>query len=110
MMDAPTMCFLAEKCTCMNLPKRDELLLRTVLALPASRRFRPCERGEQIVSIVLCQTGQAGAVPKASRIVLASMICCSTQSWLVVTAVRYCRISLVDSVLPAPDSPAGSIQ
>ena len=37
--------------------------------------------------------------------VLASMICCSIHIWLVVTAVRYWRISLVDSVLPAPDSP-----
>lgn len=45
-------------------------------------------------------------LPKASRMVLASKICCSTQVLTPeVTEHRYCRMNLVDSVLPAPDSP-----
>ncbi len=44
--------------------------------------------------------------PKASRMVLASRICCWTQvEMLAVTEQRYSRMNLVDSVLPAPDSP-----
>ena len=56
--------------TWINLPKRELLSLRTVLALP-----------------------------KASRMVLASRICCSTQVvTLEVTEHRYCRMNFVVSV------------
>ena len=40
-----------------------------------------------------------------SRIGLVSRICCSIQECLPLLAARYWRISLVLSVLPAPDSP-----
>lgn len=44
--------------------------------------------------------------PKASRIVLASRICCCTQvDTSHVTEQRYCKTNLVVSVLPAPLSP-----
>ena len=73
----PLMLHFLSKQTCMNLPKRDELSFRTVLALP-----------------------------KASRMTLHSRICCSTQFEAEeVTVHRYCRMNLVVSVLPAPDSP-----
>ncbi len=56
--------------TCINFPKREELSLRTVRAFP-----------------------------KASRITLASMICCSTHLVkLLVTAQRYWRMNFVVSV------------
>ena len=35
----------------------------------------------------------------------ASRICCSIQECFPLMAARYCRISLVLSVFPAPDSP-----
>ena len=45
-------------------------------------------------------------LPKASRIVLASKICCWTQvEMLAVTEHKYSRMNLVFSVFPAPDSP-----
>ena len=45
-------------------------------------------------------------LPNASRIVLASSICCWTQvDMLAVTEHRYSRMNFVDSVFPAPDSP-----
>ena len=46
------------------------------------------------------------ALPNASRMVLASRICCCTHvEMLAVTEQRYSMMYLVDSVLPAPDSP-----
>ena len=36
---------------------------------------------------------------------LASSICCSIHECCPLTAARYCKMSLVLSVLPAPDSP-----
>ena len=60
----------------MYFPNRDELSLRIVFALP-----------------------------KASRIGLASRICCSIQECFPEMAARYCKINLVLSVFPAPDSP-----
>ena len=56
--------------------KREELLLRRVLALP-----------------------------KLSRIGLARSTCCSTPLVEPATSARYCKINFVASVLPAPDSP-----
>ena len=44
-----------------------------------------------------------------SRIGLVSRICCSIQECLPLLAARYWRISLVLSVLPAPDSPLMTI-
>lgn len=40
-----------------------------------------------------------------SKMGLASRICCSIHECLPLMAARYCKISLVLSVLPAPDSP-----
>lgn len=60
----------------MYLPNLDELSLRTVLAFP-----------------------------KASKMGLASKICCSIQECCPLVEAKYCKISLVLSVLPAPDSP-----
>ena len=40
-----------------------------------------------------------------SKMGLASRICCSIQECFPLMAARYCKISLVLSVLPAPDSP-----
>ena len=57
-------------------PNRDELSLRIVFALP-----------------------------NASRMGLASRICCSIQECFPEMAARYCKINLVLSVFPAPDSP-----
>lgn len=45
------------------------------------------------------------ALPKASRMGFASKICCSIHECLPLMAARYCNISFVLSVLPAPDSP-----
>lgn len=45
-------------------------------------------------------------IPKDSRIVLASSICCSIHVLtLLVTEHKYCKINLVVSVFPAPLSP-----
>ena len=40
-----------------------------------------------------------------SRMGLASRICCSIHECLPLIAAKYCKINLVLSVLPAPDSP-----
>ena len=40
-----------------------------------------------------------------SIIGLASRICCSIHECCPLIAARYCKINLVDSVFPAPDSP-----
>uniref|UniRef100_A0A6B0U5G8 Putative secreted protein n=1 Tax=Ixodes ricinus TaxID=34613 RepID=A0A6B0U5G8_IXORI len=45
------------------------------------------------------------AFPNASKIGLASRICCSIQECCPLMAAKYCRISFVLSVLPAPLSP-----
>ena len=60
----------------MNLPKRELLLFRTVQALP-----------------------------KASRIGLLARIRSSICEWVPLMVAKYCKMILVDSVFPAPDSP-----
>ena len=45
------------------------------------------------------------AFPNASKIGLASKICCSIQECFPLIAAKYCKMSFVLSVLPAPDSP-----
>ncbi len=86
-MKAPAICPDLLNSIRMNLPKRDELLFRTVCALP-----------------------------NASSIGLALRICCERfENWRVggfepiasdvATAARYWITFLVFSVLPAPDSP-----
>ena len=65
------------KCTSIHLPKREELLLRTVLALPKAS-----------------STGFA-----------ASSLSCMLPSELPAASAKNLRQCLVASVLPAPDSP-----
>lgn len=73
----PRIIHLESKHTCMNFPNRLELSFRIVFAFP-----------------------------NASRIVFASRIWFSTHVLtLDVTWHRYCRMNLVVSVFPAPDSP-----
>ena len=75
----------------MNLPKRDELSLRMVLALPSvSSSGLDC-------SSLFCRCPAAAAAPPW---LLASRL-------LVLT--RYSSTRRVDSVLPAPDSPETKI-
>lgn len=65
------------KWTSKNFPNRDELSLRTVLALPK-----------------LSSSGEASKICSVMRL-----------DGDLLTAAKYCIISLVDSVLPEPDSP-----
>lgn len=49
---------------------------------------------------------QSHKLPNASKMVLASSICCCTQvDTSHVTEHKYCNTNLVVSVFPAPDSP-----
>lgn len=68
---------VALNCSVRNLPKREELLLRTVLAQP--------------------KHSMMGFVPK-------TRVCKSPPDWAL-TAAKYCRRILAVSVLPEPDSP-----
>ena len=65
-----------------NFPKRDELLLRTVLAFPKASRMG--EESTIIRSMALCPPSASGPL---------------------LTVVRYWSTYLVASVFPAPDSP-----
>lgn len=68
--------------------------------------MRPRNRGAITRVNVAYQRRTVARLPNASRIVLASRICCSTHvSTLLVTEHRYCRMNFVVSVLPAPLSP-----
>jgi len=79
---------------CVYLPKRDELSLRTVVALP-----KLSSRGEasRICSVTSDEEEDeleaAGCEPTVRLF------------FLLLTAARYCMMSLVASVLPAPLSP-----
>lgn len=59
-----------------------------------------------ILWLIIKEDKNRRKLPNASRIVLASRICCSTQVLtLLVTEHKYWRMNLVFSVFPAPDSP-----
>lgn len=92
-------------------PKRLELSLRIVLAFPKAEMQK--EKKKLLLFIRAIKTtfhndcALFGWCSLPSKIGLDSRICfsirCSESSPL--TAARYCRISLVLSVFPAPDSP-----
>ena len=75
----PQICARMLKCTSIHLPKRDELLLRTVLALPNASRMGLAD------SSLASMPAFFSLEPAASA--------------------KNCRHFLVASVLPAPDSP-----
>jgi len=93
----------------MNLPNREELLFRDVFALPIVYMISV----EHSILLVQCRilcishTKESGIIflPKLSRILFVSRIICSIHPLVELTVVRNCKISLVLSVLPAPDSP-----
>lgn len=100
-MRAPSMAPVLVKLMSMYFPKRLELSFRTVLALP---------KAEKKITFIFTTADQVlkkltadELVP--SRMGLASRICCSIQECWPLTIARYCSMSLVLSVFPAPDSP-----
>ena len=46
-MEAPQMRFSLSNCTCMNLPKREELLFLTVLAFPIQKKDKKRRKKEE---------------------------------------------------------------
>lgn len=77
---APTIEPVRVRLTLISLPKRDELLLRSVLALP-----------------------KASISGLASRTLFWMLALLDPPCWLF--SATYCKNSLVVSVFPAPDSP-----
>lgn len=127
---APSMAPRMLKWMSMYFPKRDELSLRMVLALPNAERDAREESSWHFPrAIRLFNTSGTAwhtarfclAVVKRrciwvlfdfstlpSRMGFASSTCCSIQECWPLMAARNCRISLVLSVFPAPDSPLAS--
>ena len=93
----------------MYLPNLEELSFRTVFAFPKAKILKYlsiCKNKDIIVIDIICVDEiwlHDREIP--SRIGFASRICCSIQECFPDIAAKYCRISLVDSVFPAPDSP-----
>jgi hypothetical protein len=111
-MDAPEILYALLKCTSSSLPKREELWLRSVLALPnASRMGLVCSGGGGGVAGLVCggggswrQAGPGSAQACRQRGGRTS----STRSSMPEAPARpasSCSAFLVVSVLPAPDSP-----
>lgn len=118
----------------MYFPKRDELSLRMVLALPNAERdarekssltlLHTCNHHQYLMplgfptawhTVRFCCILTASAfgsrfyfLTLPSRMGFASRTCCSIQECWPLMAARNCRISLVLSVFPAPDSPLAS--
>lgn len=102
---APSMAPPLVKLMSIYFPKRLELSLWMVLALP---------KAESKIYVLIKQ-GRIQATMKTglwlyvvlipSKMGFASRICCSIQECCPLTAARNCNISLVLSVFPAPDSP-----
>ena len=104
---APEMRPAAENWISTNLPKREELSLRTVLALPKASR-------SGLDSRTCCSTpgrrrrraaagAEGGAAAEAEPCLLPPLPAAAAASSP--TQARYCIISLAVSVFPAPDSP-----
>lgn len=78
---------------CVYLPKRDELSLRTVVALP---KLSSSGEASRICSVTR-DDDEREADPADEELPPGTL--------LLFTAARYCMMSLVASVLPAPLSP-----
>lgn len=99
---APSMAPRLSKWISMYFPKRLELSLRMVLAFPnASGWGEGHGPGQHPPS----PQPPLRALALPSRMGVASSTCCSIHECCPLTAARNCRISLVLSVFPAPDSP-----
>lgn len=85
----------------MYFPKRDELSFRTVLALPNAAESKNKIENFHLRNAMILYVYR----DLPSKMGFASKICCSIQECLPLIAAKYCKISFVLSVLPAPLSP-----